>query len=116
MNDFDLDAKLKSVPLPERPENYWENFPSQVRVNLPRASMRPAAENLWLSRLAWAGGLALCLIFGIWCAEFQPLKTASIAISKKETHVRRELAQFQTKLHVLMRDEHGMHYLIADKD
>jgi hypothetical protein len=116
MNDFELDAKLKSVPLPERTEDYWEDFPAQVRMNLRRASMRPMAENSRLPRLVWAGGFALALIVGIWCAQFQPLKTASVAITKKENHVRRELAQFQSKLQVLMRDEHGMHYLIAEKD
>jgi hypothetical protein len=116
MNDFDLDSKLKNVPLPERTEEYWENFPAQVRLNLRRAATRPAAGNLWLPRLAWAGGFALVLIFGIWFAQFQPLKTASVAISKNEKHFRMELAQFQTKLRVFMRDEHGMHYLIADKE
>jgi hypothetical protein len=116
MNDFDLVSKLKGVPVPERTEEYWNNFPTQVRLNLRRASMRPAAETLRLPRLAWAGGFALVLFFGIWCAQFHPLKATSVAISKNEKHIRMELAQFHAKLQVLMRDEHGMHYLIADKE
>ena len=37
MNDFDLDARLKSaVPLPRRLDGYWEDFPSQVRRQLNR--------------------------------------------------------------------------------
>ena len=38
MNNFDLDAKLKSLRVPERTEEYWNDFPSQVRVQLRRAA------------------------------------------------------------------------------
>ena len=116
MNDFELERKLKAVPLPERSEDYWEHFPAQVRANLRRASTRPAAENPWLPRFAWAGTFAVILILGIWCAQSKPLQTVSVAISKNEKHFRGEFAQFETKLRVLMRDEHGMHYLIAEKE
>ncbi|MEJ0089831.1 MAG: hypothetical protein WDM80_08825 [Limisphaerales bacterium] len=116
MNDFDLESKLKDVPLPERPEDYWENFPAQVRLNLHRAAMRPAPNSFWLPRLAWAGGFALVLILGIWCAQFKPLKIAAVALSKNEKHFRNQFAQFETKLHVFMQDEHGMHHLIAEKE
>ena len=116
MNDFDLESKLKSVPLPERSEDYWENFPMQVRLNLRRARVESMPQNPWLPRLAWAGGFALAVALGFCCVQFQPLKAVSVALSKKETHLRTELAQFHAKLRVLMQDEHGMHYLIAEKE
>jgi hypothetical protein len=116
MNDFELETKLKSVRLPERSEDYWEHFPAQVRTNLRRAAMRPAAENLWLPRCACAGALAVILILGAWFAHCQPAQTVAVALSKNENQFRRQFAQFETKLHVLMRDEHGMHYLIAEKE
>ncbi len=114
MNDFDLEARLKCVPLPERLEDYWETFPEQVRLNLRRAAMRPAAENLWRPRLAWAGGLALAVALVVAGIQFQPLQTASAAITKHEQHFRAQLAQLDAGLHTLMLNTHGMGYLLAD--
>ena len=116
MNDFELESKLRAVPLPQRPDDYWEHFPAQVRANLHRAAMKPVAENLWLPRLAWAGGLAVILAAGVWCVQCKPLQTVSTALYKNERHFRTEFAQFESRLRVLMRDEHGMHYLIAEKE
>jgi hypothetical protein len=114
MNDFDLDSKLKNVPLPERPEEYWENFPSQVRANLRRAAMKPVAEDLWLPRLAWSGGLALAMALVFVCIQFHPLQSASIAITKHEQHFHMQLARLDAGLHVLMFNPHGMGYLLAE--
>ena len=116
MNDFDLDAKLKGIPLPERQEGYWEHFPTQVRRNLLRARPRPASGDLWLPRLAWAGGFVLAVAALLFCMQFRPLKTTTVALQKHGNHWRMQLAQFQTKLRVFMQDEHGMHYLIAEKE
>jgi hypothetical protein len=115
MNDFDLDSKLKNVPLPEHSQDYWENFPAQVRVNLRRAALRPAAKNLWLPRLGWAGGgfaLAIALVFV--CIQLHPLQTANAAITKQEHHFRAQVAQLETGLHLLMFNPHGMGYLLAE--
>jgi hypothetical protein len=116
MNDSELETRLKAVPLPERPEAYWEHFPAQVRANLRRASMKPAAENLWLPRLAWAGSCAVLLVLAFGFVQFKPLQTVSAALSKNEKHFRAEFARFDQQLHVLMRDEHGLHYLIAENE
>ena len=114
MNDFDLEAKLKSVSPPGRTEDYWDNFPAQVRLNLRRAAQRPVAENLWLPRLAWAGGFALALMLAFVSIQFHPLQTASAAINKQERHFHAQLAQLDTGLHTLMLNTHGMNYLLVD--
>jgi hypothetical protein len=114
MSDFDLDAKLKSTPLPERTEDYWKNFPAQVRANLRRATMKPVAENLWLPRLAWSGGFALAIMLVFVCLQFHPLQTASAAITKQERHVHAQLAHLDAGLHTLMLNTHGMGYLLAE--
>jgi len=103
MNDFELESKLKSVRVPERPEDYWENFPSQVRVNLRRAPVEFALRKNHSPRLAWACGITLMIV-----PAFQ------IAL-KDERVVHRELAQLPQHLRVLMADEHGLHYLVADQ-
>jgi hypothetical protein len=110
MNDFELESKLKSIPLPKRTEEYWEDFPAQVRVNLRRPPENFAAQNFRLPRLAWCGGFALvCLIFAL------ALWPALQITLKNERAFRRELAQLPNHLRTFMADEHGMHYLIADQ-
>jgi hypothetical protein len=116
MNDSELDKRLKSVPLPDRPEAYWDEFPFRVRGHLRCAAVKPEAEGIWLPRLAWAGGCALALIFCLWCAHSGPVQTVADAIAHHGSHIRREFAQFETKLHVLMRDEHGLHQLIVENE
>jgi ferric-dicitrate binding protein FerR (iron transport regulator) len=114
MNDFDLNAKLKSVPLPERTEEYWNDFPSQVRVQLRRSHPEFAPRPVWRPRLAWAGGLALTMAMVVVCLQFNPLQSVSLAVAKKEQHLRKQLAQLDAGLHVLMFNPHGMGYLLAE--
>jgi len=114
MNDFDLDSKLKGVPLPERAEDYWNHFPAQVRVNLRRAARRPVVENLRLPRAAWSGGFALAVSLVFVCIPFHPFQAASAAINKQERHFHAQLAQLDAGLHTLMLNTHGMNYLLAE--
>ena len=114
MKKFDLDEKLKSVPVPERTEDYWQDFPSQVRVNLCRAAPAFVPQNPWRPRLAWAGGLAAALALVFVCIQYHPLKTASVAITKHERHFHAQLARLDAGLHVLMFNPHGMGYLLAE--
>ena len=116
MNDSELHERLQSVPLPERSEAYWDEFPLRVRGHLRTSPAKPVAENPWLPRLAWAGGCALALVFCLVCAHSRPVQTVADAIAHHGTHFRREFARFETQLHVLMRDEHGLHQLIVENE
>lgn len=108
MNDFELESKLKAVQVPERPADYWEEFPSSVRMQL-RRKLEVRRERP-LPNLAWAAGLGLaCLILAL---SFFP---AVNSFFKHERAFRRDLAELPHHLRVLMADEHGMHYLIADQ-
>lgn len=110
MNDFELESKLKSVPLPERSEDYWENFPSQVRVQLRRARPHFTLQNVWRPRLAWVGVFALIFV----CIQFHPLQTADAAVTKHERHFYAQLTQLDFGLHTLMLNTHGMNYLLVE--
>lgn len=116
MNDFDLESKLKSVPVPERSEEYWEDFPSQVRRQLRRSRTESAGRQSWLPRLAWAGGFALALVLVFACTQVHPLKTVSFVITKQQKHFHHQLARLDAGLHVLMQDQHGMSYLVTEKN
>jgi len=114
MNDFDLESKLKSVPVPARTEDYWENFPSQVRASLHHAPVEFAPRNFWLPRPVWSGGFALALALVFVCVQFHPLQTMSLAITKQQRHFHTQLARLDAGLHVLMLNTGGMGYLLAD--
>jgi hypothetical protein len=116
MNDFDLDAKLKSVPLPERSEEYWHDFPSQVRWQLHRSPPVQPVHERWLPSFAWKFGVSFAgLVIGLLVLS-QPLKAASCAFFQKEQFVRQQLAALPSHLRVFMADEHGLHYLIAEQE
>jgi hypothetical protein len=116
MNDSELQSKLKSVPLPGRPDAYWEDFPAQVRRRLRQPANPTDLTESWLPRLAWqfaagASCLFLCLV-----ALNQPLRAASSAMFQQEIAFRNELNILPKHLRILMADEHGLHYLIAEKE
>jgi hypothetical protein len=116
MNDFELDAKLKSVRPPERTEDYWNDFPSRVRWQVQRTNSPPETCESWLPRFACRFGAGLaCLLVGLVILN-QPLKAASCAFFQKEHFIRHQLAALPGHLHVLMADEHGLHYLVAEKE
>jgi hypothetical protein len=114
MNDFELESKLKNVPLPERTEDYWENFPSQVRGQLRRARPHFTPQNVWGRRLVWAGGFAFVIALVLVCIQFHPLQTADADITNHERHFHAQLEQLDAGLHTLMLNTHGMNYLLAE--
>ncbi len=114
MNDFDLETRLKSVQPPERPEEYWNDFPARVRVQLRPARPEFTPRSVWRLRLQWAGGLALALALVYVGERFHPLETASVALTRHEQHFRAQLAQLNAGLHKLMLNTHGMNYLLAE--
>ena len=114
MNDFDLESKLKSVRVPERPAEYWWDFPSRIRVQLHRERPEFTPQSVWRPRLAWAGGFALAVALVFVCIEFHPLQTVSLAIEKQHRHFHAQLARLDTGLHKLMLNTDGMGYLLAE--
>ncbi len=116
MNDFDLESKLKGIRVPERPDEYWEDFPSRIRVQLRRERLECSRAGAWRLRLAWTGGFALAAALVFVCIEYHPLQTMSRAIAKQERHVHMHLARLDTGLHKLMLNTDGMWYLLAEPD
>ena len=114
MNDFELESKLKSLRVPERPEEYWNDFPSRVRVQLTSERREFAPQSVRRPRLAWAGGFALAVALVFVCVQFHPLQTASLAITKQQRQFHAQLARLDAGLHVLMLNTGGMGYLLTE--
>ena len=114
MNDFELESKLKDVRVPERTEEYWNDFPSRVRVQLRRERREFAPQSVWRPRLAWAGGFALAVALVFVCVQFHPLQTMSLTITKQQQHFHAQLARLDAGLHVLMLNTDGMGYLLTE--
>ena len=114
MNDFDLESKLNSVRVPERSDEYWEDFPSRIRGQLRRERPTFAPRRAGHPHLRWAGGLVLATAMVWVCVEFRPLQTASLAIAKQHRQFHAQLARLNTGLHKLMLNTDGMGYLLAE--
>jgi len=114
MNDFELESKLKDVRVPERTEEYWNDFPSRVRVQLRRERREFAPQSVWRPRLEWAGGLALAVALVFVCVQFHPLQTMSLAITKQQRQFHTQLVRLDAGLHKLMLNTDGMGYLLTE--
>ena len=111
MNDFELESKLKAIPVPPREEEYWDDFPRRVRSQLGRATFTEPPPTRLVPPWAWSSGLALaCVLFSflLW-----PVFHAAL---QDEQTLQRDAAKLPKQLHLLMADEHGMQYLIAERD
>jgi hypothetical protein len=114
MNDFDLESRLKSVPVPERSGEYWNDFPARVRFQLPRERRESAPRSVWRPRLKFAGGLALALALIYVGERYQPLQAASDAITRHEQQFHTQMARLEKGARILVFNPHGMGYLLAE--
>jgi hypothetical protein len=109
MNNFDLETKLRAVLVPERTEEYWDDFPSRVRRQLARPVWEERVR--WDARPQWPwnGGLALaCLLLFI---SFVPVFHSAL---KDERILGRDVERLPLGIQALMADEHGMQNLVTD--
>jgi hypothetical protein len=111
MNDFELESKLKAIRVPAREDEYWEDFPRRVRSQLGRTVYARPAQTRLIPQWAWNSGLALaCVVFTL---LLWPVFHAALL---DERALQRDAARLPKQLHLLMADEHGMQYLVAERD
>lgn len=108
MNDHQLEARLRMLPVPERTEDYWDAFPSRVRLQLISAE-RPSRRRV--PKWGWNSGLAFACAISV--VMMVPLFNAAL---KAERTLQRDAEKFPQNVRLLMADEHGMQYLVADRE
>jgi hypothetical protein len=115
MNDAELQARLRSIPVPERTEDYWNDFPASVRVQLRKQERYEMVQpSVWRLRLARAGALVLAVGLIYVGERFHPLHSASAALDRGRENVQVEFARLETGLRLMMFNPHGMGYLLAE--
>jgi hypothetical protein len=111
MNDFELEAKLRAVRVPARDEEYWKDFSRRVRTQLGRSAVVEPLPTRLLPQWARNSGLALAGV--TFCLLLCPIFQAAL---QDEQMWQRDAAKLPKQLHVLMADEHGMQYLVSERD
>ena len=114
MNDSDLEAQMKRVSVPERPAEYWEDFPARIRRQLRREPFGPPPRRTSYAPLIWAGHVAYAAAVVLVCLQYHPLQSAALAITQHEQAFHGQLARLDAGLHRLMLNTDGMGYLLAD--
>ncbi len=119
MNNSDLEKKLKSARIPERSEEYWKDFPRQVRAGLNRIS---GERPVWQHRkrhLARGIGLAFaCIVLVIGIAAplmWHSMPENSEASLQNQKVLREMFAMFPHQVRAIVEDEQGMHLQLSDQ-
>jgi hypothetical protein len=116
MKKFDLESKIRSIRVPEREPEFWEKMPGRVlehahsgdsagRRHLPF----PSPFIVAMARISVA-----CVVAGVCLWQSGLPQTMSRNLIKDEKALRQSLNQVPKHLEAMMRDEHGLHYLIQD--
>jgi len=117
MNNPELDSILKKARTPERPEEFWAEFPQQVAGGLNRArteNYRP--ERNWFPRLAWGFATAICILaafaIGHWRGRVE-MKTSTDVLANAKV-VSETLAMFPNQVRAIVQDERGVNLVLSD--
>jgi hypothetical protein len=124
MNNAELDKLLKTAPVPERPADYWENFPRQVLAALPRATRRssqreaPGWRRFTLARLTFAvSAVAACFLIGYTVGSWRhrsPSFTAGELVTVR-TYLRELEALFPNQVKAVVFEPSGPRLELAER-
>jgi len=117
MNKPELDSILKKARTPERPEEFWAEFPQQVARGLNRErteNFRPRRN--WFPRLAWGFATAICILaavaIGHWRGQVETKTSTDVLADAKV--VRETLAMFPNQVRAIVQDERGINLVLSD--
>jgi hypothetical protein len=115
MNDFDLEAKIRSLRAPQREQEYWEQFPDRILRETRRVPPQSRVAS-FLPELLWGARMAVaCLALGFCLWQSGLPKNFSRALVRDEKELRRSVERLHANLGRLMQDEHGLHRLVDEQ-
>jgi hypothetical protein len=120
MNNAELDRLLKSARVPERDEDYWNDFPRRVLAEARRSPpQQETRAPRWGLRFAWGLGLATaCVVLGFVLGQRQGGETAMAenGLLQNRKVIEEIIAMFPNRVRAVVNDEAGMRILLADAD
>ena len=118
MNNSELKRLLKSVPIPSREPEFWEQLPRRISAKTRCREIQrtePEAAARWPSLVAWGFSLAaICLVLGFAFAHWPVAeKTNSLLHNKKL--VREVLGMFPNQIQAIIQDENGVRLVLSEE-
>ncbi len=124
MSNDELNQLFKAARIPERPANYWEDFPGTVTRELraTRGDKAPSAlaptHMIPRPEIALALGLAIvCLAIGFSVGRWRGRQTGTAETTLAEAQkYYREIAQlFPNQVRAIVFDQKGTHLILAER-
>lgn len=116
----ELDAILKKARPPEIPDESLDLFPRRVVTRIRRGDSPRSTAGRLFPRLAWATGLAVCLIAAFVLGHHygQTERMAANNSGEKDSladarFVQETLAMFPNQVRAITEDEHGMSLVLS---
>jgi hypothetical protein len=114
---FDLDRVLKSAKAPERPPEFWDQFPRRVSARIKgQEGRRVRSEKVSLGKrwlLFALSGAAACVLIGFFGSHWQG-RTDLAGSLQNQKLVSEVLTMFPNQVQAIIQDEHGMKLSLAD--
>lgn len=118
MKNLELDSILKKARLPEIPEESLALFSRRIVVRLKRNDLPNYAGRKFSPPLAWAFGLAACIIvavaIGQWHGRIATVPADDSLASLKL--IRETLALFPNRVRAIVQDERGLNLVLSDRE
>ena len=117
MKELDLEKRLRSLPIPERSDEYWEMFPRRVVSRLRAPSVERPARSRWPFRLAWGFGVALagCLIAYAFVSWPGSNDQTDWSLLQNHKMLREVLSMFPNQVRAIEQDQNGVQLVLSDK-
>jgi hypothetical protein len=128
MNNAELDSLLRSVPVPKRPQSYWDEFPGRVlgKAHWAESRAQSEADSGFAERRARfrfryaavgvalvAAGLAIGFAFGLHKGQQFSISDSELAMAQRWFH---EIGTvFPKQVQAIVIDRQGPHIVLAEQ-
>jgi len=118
MNQPELDSILKKARLPEIADESSAMFPRRIVARLKRNEPPARTARHFLPRLAWAFGLAACVVIafaiGHWSGRTETKAAPESDSLAGVKLIRETMALFPNRVRAIVQDEHGLNLVLSD--
>jgi hypothetical protein len=118
MNNPELESILKQARLPEPSEESLELFPRQIVSRIKRNEPSVRAARNFSPHLAWAFGLAVCVVL-VFVIGHERGKREIVPANDSLANIKliqEMLALFPNRVRAIVQDEHGLNLVLSDHD